>query len=466
MAPLVRRLAAVVASTVLLVDTAEALRTAPRSPTLRTIPKMVQSFRRITEKAKFGNHEGVHVPKLSAITALLLNYMKRKPICYVFHPPSGIPNCTMNDQEKCTLTSMSRASPSTMVYPGGKTRCLNNSFPEFAFQVFPGDRDKLYILFDGGGAEWDALSTSVSAANKTHVWPHAAEGFLGRGKDHPSPFRDYTILFVQYCSGDLHSGDVTQQYTDVDKGPVKQMGYHNTMSVVNWALANMEPKLKSLVVSGVSAGAIAAEVWASKLLKTFKWESARIWADSYVPVFPKDFQGKIFHRLGVCGKDLLEGELLQACKKRTVNIEDVYEAAIKAHPEVGFGSVTSTEDFGQTVFYQLTALTELDPYESLTFTGRNFHRRACKILQRYSAQPNFVSFMIHSDIHILQMCPDAFKLYQEVNGTKSMFVDWMRSFLGSNASSPVGSVARIDSKGPKTCTKLLNEKSMLLAQQT
>mmetsp|Transcript_97279 Transcript_97279/g.302937 ORF Transcript_97279/g.302937 Transcript_97279/m.302937 type:complete len:435 (+) Transcript_97279:79-1383(+) len=392
----------------------------------------------------------------------LLNSMG--PMCYNFDAPQGVKECRMGSQEACPMTSL-RGAASALVYPGGKTRCLSNDKPDYAFQVFPGDTDKLYILFDGGGAAWDQLSTAVGAANKSAVTPIVESGFLRRG-DERNPFSRHTIIVVQYCSGDLHAGDKVQSYRDSHNKPVVQAGYHNTMSAVDWALANMQPTLKSLAVSGVSAGSIAAEVWSFKLLRTFKYESARIWADSYVPIFPPHFQGKVFKHLGVCDHDLLEGEWLDKCNRRSLNIEDVFDAAIKAHPQVGFASVTSTHDWGQTLYFKLTALTDLKMEEFVTFDGDHFHRRACKMFQRYHEHPNFVSFMMESNIHIFQLCDDAFTYAIEADGvagkSKVFFADWVKQFMDGSGASAVRSAASLG-RGPGTCDKeVLSKKTLKL----
>jgi len=433
-----------------------------RGHTLEAIGDVTERSRRTTEDEDFSSRRYKDmVPKLTNLAGNILTEYRAKPMCYDWTTVRNLPKCYMSGKEKCKLSSISTTSPSTLVYPGGKTRCLNNSFPDFAFQVFPGDTDKLYILFDGGGAEWDRLSTSVQAANKTAVEAMIDSGFIRRGTDRRSPLRNHTILFVQYCSGDLHSGNVTRNYTGVDNGPVHQMGYHNTLSVMNWALDNMQPKLQSLVVSGVSAGAIAAEVWSFKFLRTFKYESARIWADSYVPIFPEHFQGKIFDSLRVCGTDLLEGqeELQKMCLNRTLNIEDVYDASIAAHPQVGFASATTVHDFAQMSFYKLTSLTKFDINGAVFFAQSNFHRRACKMLSRYSQHPNYVSYMMDTEMHIFQLCNDAFAHVQEVNGTKISFKDWFVSFLNNAGAT---SVANLHSKVPSSCKSVLSGKVMTL----
>jgi len=45
-------------------------------------------------------------------------------------------SCTVTPTESCPISDMPR-DETTMVYPGGKTRCIYSFNPDFAFQVNP-----------------------------------------------------------------------------------------------------------------------------------------------------------------------------------------------------------------------------------------------------------------------------------------------------------------------------------------
>ena len=56
----------------------------------------------------------------------------------------------MSDTEGCSLDSLPSTS-SSLVLPGGDTRCIFSYSTPFAFQVYRGDSDKLLFYFQGGG---------------------------------------------------------------------------------------------------------------------------------------------------------------------------------------------------------------------------------------------------------------------------------------------------------------------------
>ncbi len=62
--------------------------------------------------------------------------------------------CTVDAQESCSISSLEKDT-SSIVQPGGTTRCIFSTSTVYGFQVIPGDSDKLLLYFQGGGACWD-----------------------------------------------------------------------------------------------------------------------------------------------------------------------------------------------------------------------------------------------------------------------------------------------------------------------
>jgi len=57
---------------------------------------------------------------------------------------SGPPTCTITSDETCDLKDMdTSSSTSTLVDPGGDSRCIFSDSGAFKFQVWPGASDKL-----------------------------------------------------------------------------------------------------------------------------------------------------------------------------------------------------------------------------------------------------------------------------------------------------------------------------------
>lgn len=129
-------------------------------------------------------------------------------------------------------------------------------------------------------------------------------------------FRDYTIVHVLYCSGDIFGGNVVRDYTDKDGVPIIQKGIHimlyhshviislkgftNAQVTLDWVIqqqkiGNLASTLTSVVTMGCSAGSIGAQLWGNQIVTNLKWNQAAVIPDSYAGVFPEGSQGPLIY---------------------------------------------------------------------------------------------------------------------------------------------------------------------------
>lgn len=59
--------------------------------------------------------------------------------------------CTVTATNSCELSTMPR-DQTTLVLPGGESRCIYSYSTPFAFQVIPGDKDKVLMYFQGNNS--------------------------------------------------------------------------------------------------------------------------------------------------------------------------------------------------------------------------------------------------------------------------------------------------------------------------
>jgi hypothetical protein len=124
--------------------------------------------------------------------------------------------CTVTSTESCPISSMIK-DQTTMVLPGGETRCIYSYSTPFAFQVIPGDSDKVLMYFQGGGACWDETSTKIGFCTSDSS-PQQQNGIFDRSKSE-NHFKDHTVVHISYCSGDVFGGDVVRPYNDREVCP-------------------------------------------------------------------------------------------------------------------------------------------------------------------------------------------------------------------------------------------------------
>jgi hypothetical protein len=157
------------------------------------------------------------------------------------------------------LTGLTAGSWSWVAFPD--STCDDGSPTGIA--VNPGTGADLVVLLNGGGACWDyltcyALNTaSHGPFGEPQFQQLAATALPGSILDRAlagNPFRDATLVFVPYCTGDIHGGDNLALYV----GPAETRLYHHAgrTNVIAFLrrLAATWPAPARLVVSGASAG--------------------------------------------------------------------------------------------------------------------------------------------------------------------------------------------------------------------
>lgn len=123
--------------------------------------------------------------------------------------------------------------------------------------------DKVVVFMNGGGACWDyttcaVLNTSTHGPFGAAQFTSASSGgFVGSVLENggsANPFKDWSMVFVPYCTGDVHAGDAITTYTaDGGQKTMHHKGHANVMAY----LARLSPtfaKAGQIAVTGSSAG--------------------------------------------------------------------------------------------------------------------------------------------------------------------------------------------------------------------
>ncbi|TGK00286.1 pectinacetylesterase [Leptospira langatensis] len=117
---------------------------------------------------------------------------------------------------------------------------------------------KLLINFMGGGACWDDANcfgdNTTTYFNQLNTIPDFAINLIFKGIMDQSvganPFRNYDIIFIPYCTGDLHIGSKVTTYA---RGTIQHHGYDNVISVLKF-IQSAYSNLEEVFVIGQSAG--------------------------------------------------------------------------------------------------------------------------------------------------------------------------------------------------------------------
>jgi hypothetical protein len=146
---------------------------------------------------------------------------------------------------------------------------------QYSFFIQRGNPNKLLVAFDGGGACWDEATCigSVLVGSPTYApivdeTPQALAqgGGLTDNANPDNPYKEYTKVFVPYCTADVHWGSRDTTYvlpTPAGNVPwtIRHRGSQNMIAVVDWLQRHGRSKnidlgrVHDLTVTGLSAGA-------------------------------------------------------------------------------------------------------------------------------------------------------------------------------------------------------------------
>lgn len=142
--------------------------------------------------------------------------------------------------------------------------CGNNSQYKI-FANFSAKSDNLVVVFEPGGACWDYDSctgkngirgaANVNGLKDTHYeLAPVISPFLSRFDD-TNPSRDWNMVYVPYCTGDVHTGNkvVTYQSTGSPDVTFQHRGHDAVQKVVEWIDGNFT-HVPKMLVTGCSAG--------------------------------------------------------------------------------------------------------------------------------------------------------------------------------------------------------------------
>ena len=102
-------------------------------------------------------------------------------------------NCCRLSDGACNLSSFPK-DKTTLVYPGGESRCIFSTSTDYSFQIIPGDSDKVLLYFQGGGACWNKFSTSSTFCT-TDAIPNDLVGVFDHSNN-ANPYKSYTVIHV------------------------------------------------------------------------------------------------------------------------------------------------------------------------------------------------------------------------------------------------------------------------------
>ena len=170
----------------------------------------------------------------------------------------------------------------------------------FQFYTRKGKSPNLVVYFEGGGACWDSetctypdgkLSAGApqyfAASLATSQHPADLHGMFNLSRS-DNPVKDWNMVYVPYCTADLHAGATTRTYDNVGHPvytslpasfPIRHNGHSNTMVVLDWVRRNVTSPQRVLV-AGSSAGGYGASIQFPWLRQLYPLAQINVLADA------------------------------------------------------------------------------------------------------------------------------------------------------------------------------------------
>lgn len=288
---------------------------------------------------------------------------------------------------------------------GGETTCGHGA--PYSFYYREGAGEGLLINFQGGGMCWNAQTCNISTttfddsvlpndpSDNPALFPVGATDF----SNPENPFINYDMIHVNYCTGDMHTGNTSIGYDfEGNWFEVQHRGYVNASTVLNWVYANF-PAPESVFVTGCSAGSVGAAYWAQNIMEQYRGRRVTLFGDS-----GGGWRGNLGHSFN------LWGTTYNGTAGRNLSIEQFYTGAARAFPNNRVAQYNTAWDETQS-FFNFVGFSSVEYREALRQNMRDITNRA----------GNFRSYIAGGDLHCI-MPRNEFYTYSQ-NGVR--FRDWI-----------------------------------------
>jgi Pectinacetylesterase len=302
--------------------------------------------------------------------------------------------------------------------------------------------NNLLIFFNGGGACWFGQACDLSSEPNIHSPfadmeannPRVSSGIFDF-ENSENPFSDYDVVFIPYCTGDVHigSGEKNYSYQDASGNEVSYTahhdGYANSMTSLNWIYDNFTA-VNNVVVAGSSAGAIGASFYSGLIAEHYPSSPVVLLADAAggyrTALLP------VTHNAWDTAAILPDWEEYRGETNDTLTFEDFYIASANHNSNLRLAQYNAAEDEVQKDFTYVIG----DAPGSFSLPLR--------ILTNYqeieSATNEFYSYTAGGPVHTI-LRSDIFYEY-EVEDTR--FVDWVSDLTNGI---PVQDISCVDDGG-------------------
>ncbi len=232
-------------------------------------------------------------------------------------------------------------------------RCAHGD--PYAFWFHRGSPTKLLLYFQDGGGCWN-FKTCAPGSNfyQSHLRSPTSQPMPDAGiielDDPLNPFRDYSIAYIPYCTGDVHWGNHIQVYRDGHghRMTIRHVGADNDRRVLRWVFARM-PKPTTVFLTGCSGGSVGSAVFAPYVIRHYPDATVNQLGDSLALALPK----RLDIHTGWRGEHTLAPWIpaMQRLDPAHMTMAEYYTALSNFYPTHTFSQFDYQADYEQARYY-------------------------------------------------------------------------------------------------------------------
>jgi len=306
--------------------------------------------------------------------------------------------------------------------PGGDDcRCSDGS--EFELWERPADPTKVVLFFQGGGACFSAETCgpdSLSFTRNLTIGEAPDFGGIFDETNPENPLAGHSIVYVPYCTGDVHLGDRIIEYSD--SVTIDHNGFRNAMKGLETVVADY-PDVEQLVVVGASAGSIPTPLFAGLAADSLPDTEIITFGDSSAgyPDIPALNAG-IGALWGVL-ENVPDWPVNVGFTPEELSMPGLYVQAGTQHPDITFARFDYAFDQVQTTFAGLAGIDAADLVSFIVRTEADIE----------AAGPQVASYLAPGDSHTIVMGDEFYDL--EVEGVR--LVDFLTTLVDGDVPADV-----------------------------
>ena len=337
-------------------------------------------------------------------------------VCYAY---AAIPN------------EWTKITPGPTNYMGRDLTPICSGFPgtnpTFSFFVKGGNVNNLVVYFQGGGACWSAQTCIVAPVFYPDVTdadnPANYKGIFDFSNPN-NPFKDWSFVFIPYCTGDIHwgSNDWVYKYATGKQWTIHHRGFDNFLVVLQWIKENFRNP-REIFVTGSSAGSYGAIGGFPWIKRVYPISKVSVLGDAGMGISPSEYGVQAQLVWNVQRPEWIFGK-----NPESIPTPDFWKILLEHYPRDKFAEFTTAWDMTQTYFYNLILKTVGVSTDEANVCA-DWHAKMLVTVDYKQEQPNYRSYIAAGTPHTILASPT---FYTE-NSAGISFLDWVNAMLDGGA---------------------------------